>query len=128
MDSKLKSAVAVIRVMRKRVKDSAFLSTEELNAFIPLLDLAESVLAIAGKVPQRYSEQELEGLAGDSHLMATSRNDLIDQCTLAFAGMIPDNKQFGEEYDQNSNCDSNYVYGWNACRDAILSAMKGGGK
>lgn len=39
--------------------------------------------------------------------------------------MIPEEKKFGEEFDDRSNCDSNYVNGWNSCRDAILSAMKG---
>ena len=107
-----------------------FKKTEkEWESLSVVLDLAESVLAIAGKMPRKKSAEECRcDDALCNHLPILYYNEALDACTLAFAGMIPDNKQFGEEYDQNSNCDSNYVYGWNACRDAILSAMKGGGE
>ncbi len=41
---------------------------------------------------------------------------------LASSGMV-ERKRFGKEYDENSNCDSNYVYGFNACHDEFSLAI-----
>lgn len=88
-----------------------------------LCDLAEKVLAVAGKIPKK---KKLTGLMTSAEANRSGYNDAIDQCTIAFAGMIPEEKKFGAEFDERSNCDSNYVNGWNSCREYILSAMKGG--
>ena len=118
----LKNAVREVRGGRKQVTWDAESAKTYNDALNLVLDTCESVLAVWAKMPEKKG---FYGLAEGNHLI----DEAIDACTLAFAGMIPD-----AQYDCDHNgvafveCTNDYEDGWNACRDAILSAMKGGVK
>lgn len=67
------------------VRQNCYLSSPEIhNALLTLLDLAEKVLAVEGKMPERSNEPAfycpMEIL---SHAEYKGRKEAIEQCTLA---------------------------------------------
>lgn len=101
-----------------------------------LIDLAETVLSVGAKMPEKKHREHNQHLtsgdwwacnycgAMDNCGCCDVYNEAIDQCTLAFAGMIPEEKRLVNKMPYIGYNDE--ITGWNACRDAILSAMKGG--
>lgn len=91
-----------------------------------LVDLAESVLSVAGKMPEKKKHSDWD--CGDAHCIVCEDrgyNNAIEECTLAFAGMIPEAKAYPFMSSPDVNLSAAEVKGWNACRDAIINSIKG---
>lgn len=88
----LKNAVREVRGGRKQVTWDAESAKEYNDALDLVLDLAESVLSVAGKMPQKINHNH-GGACGSgnfcppSYAEAEAYNKAIDACILAFAGM-----------------------------------------
>lgn len=99
---------------------------EEADADNVLLDLAEKVLAVGARMPEKgdlYMQHDIDTPLGQEGLINKGRNDAIDAFTLAFAGMIPEAKE--TKVHGHELCPECMRHGWNACRDAIIKAIKG---
>lgn len=51
----------------------------------------------------------------------------IDHALLALQELLPKEKMFGKEFNEDSDCDKNYVLGYNRCLADCRERMRGAG-